>query len=222
MKGSLAFDVYGTLVDPLAVAEELAELIGDDAAGFAGLWRTKQLEYLFRRGLGRSYQPFMACTRQALDFTCRATGHELDSKQRGALMGAYLRLPAYEGTGDALAALRASGFDVYAFSNGEPDTLATVLANAGLSDAFRGIVSVHETRSFKPDPSVYAFFLEETGALAGSTWLVSANAFDVIGAIEAGWKAIWVQRSPSQVFDPWGIEPTALVHELSELQIVLD
>ena len=172
MRTALAFDVFGTVIDPMGITERLAKLVGDDAPAFSAAWRTKQVEYLFRRGLGRRYEPFTVCTRQALDFTCLATGHDLDAGQREALMAAYLHLPAYAGTAEALAALRNRGFDLYAFSNGEPDTLSTVLANAGLSGAFRGIVSVHDTRSFKPDPSVYAFFLENTGAVLGRTWLV--------------------------------------------------
>jgi len=222
MRTSLAFDVYGTLIDPLGVTDRLAGFIGDDAAGFSAGWRSKQVEYLFRRGLGRRYEPFTVCTRQSLDYTCRVTGHDLTTEQREALMQAYLRLPAYEGTADALAALQRDHLELYAFSNGEPETLATVLANAGLSGLFKGIVSVHDARSFKPDPSVYAFFLENTGAVLGRTWLVSANPFDVIGALEVGWKTAWLRRDPTMVFDPWGIEPTAVVADLHDLCRVLE
>ena len=74
-----------------------------------------------------------------------------------------------------------------------------------------------DVRSYKPDPSVYAHFLDNTGAMLGAIWLVSGNPFDVIGAIEAGWKAIWVRRNPTAVFDPWGIEPDGIVTSLDEL-----
>ncbi len=217
MKDTLAVDVYGTLIDPLGIADTLRTQVGEQAGEFAARWRAKQLEYLFRRGLGRKYQPFSVCTRQALDYTCLDTGHDLGPQQRAALLEQYLRLPAFAGTQQALAELQSAGCELYAFSNGEPDTLATVLGNAGIAGLFRGIVSVHETQSFKPDPSVYTYFLENTGALPGRTWLVSANPFDVIGALEVGWKAAWVRRDPAAVFDPWGIEPTAVVDELAGL-----
>ena len=54
MRPAIAFDVYGTLVDPLAIADHLELLVGDRAGRFAELWRTKQLEYSFRRGLMRA------------------------------------------------------------------------------------------------------------------------------------------------------------------------
>jgi 2-haloacid dehalogenase len=31
-------------------------------------------------------------------------------------------------------------------------------------------------------------------------------------------KAAWVKRSDEALFDPWGIEPTAMVHTLAGLQ----
>ena len=218
---TLAFDVYGTLIDPMGVANDLREYIGDDAMVFAANWRVKQLEYLFRRGLGRKYRPFSVCTREALDYTCLQTGHDLAPETRSALMARYLALPAFSEARDALETLSASGWRCFAFSNGEPDDLETLLDNASLRDLLDGIISVHEVQSYKPDPSVYAHFLENTGALLGQTWLVSGNPFDVLGSMEVGWKAAWVRRDPSALFDPWGVEPTAVVSGLDELPAVL-
>jgi 2-haloacid dehalogenase len=38
----------------------------------------------------------------------------------------------------------------------------------------------------------------------------------VIGAKSAGLRAVWVRRNPDEVFDPWGIEPDAVVTDLTE------
>ena len=46
---TIAFDVYGTLVNPLAIANPLRSRVGDLAGRFAELWRMKQLEYSLRR-----------------------------------------------------------------------------------------------------------------------------------------------------------------------------
>lgn len=79
------------------------------------------------------------------------------------------------------------------------------------------MVSVHDVHSFKPDPAVYWHFLGIAGTEANSAWLVSGNPFDVIGAVSAGMKAVWVRRSPEAVFDPLGMEPTLTVEGLHEL-----
>ena len=62
---TLAFDVYGTLVDTAGVARALSAWV-DDANAFALRWREKHLEYAFRRGLMRRYRPFDGCARDAL------------------------------------------------------------------------------------------------------------------------------------------------------------
>ncbi len=49
---ALAFDIYGTLIDPHGVVDELAQHVG--AQNF-DIWRDKQLEYTFRCGLMDRY-----------------------------------------------------------------------------------------------------------------------------------------------------------------------
>ncbi len=74
---------------------------------------------------------------------------------------------------------------------------------------------------FKPNPIVYQYFNTSTNSKKENSWLISENAFDVMGAISYGMKAVWVQRSAKTIFDPWGIEPTAIISSLGELNAVL-
>jgi 2-haloacid dehalogenase len=217
MRLTLAFDVYGTLIDPLGITARLRDLVGDAAPVFAQLWRDKQIEYLYRRALMRQYVDFPTCTRQALAFADAQLATGLSSTACDTLMGQYLELPAYPDALPALKSLKSEGHDLYAFSNGHPDDLAVLLENAGLAAHLDGIVSVHAARSFKPDPAVYAHFLASTGADTDSVWLVSGNPFDVLGAQSTGWSAAWVRRDPRAVFDPWGSEPTAIIANLESL-----
>jgi len=221
MPVTIAFDVYGTLIDPLGISSELSRLIGKSGPVFASAWRDKQIEYLFRRGLGRDYVSFASCTRQALDHTCQSTGNNLAAGHREALMACYSDLPAYPGAAFALAQLKEAGFSNYAFSNGDPDHLATLFRNAGLESLVDGVVSVQSVRSFKPDPAVYAHFCAVAESKPEDTWLISGNPFDVIGALNCGWRTAWVRRNPAQIFDPWDCEPTVIVDDLSELLVVI-
>ena len=70
MQVTLAFDVYGTLIDTHGVVSSLQVLIGKKATNFSQTWREKQLEYSFRRGLMQNYETFSVCTSNALDYTC--------------------------------------------------------------------------------------------------------------------------------------------------------
>ena len=217
MNTTLAFDVYGTLIDPFGISQRLQSIAGDKTPAFAQTWRDKQIEYLFRRGLGRDYRPFSICTSQALDYTSLQLQVELPADDKEELLAQYRELPAYVEVADVLRQLKEAGCRNFAFSNGEPDDLAYLLAHANLDSALDGIVSVHDVQSFKPDPAVYEHFLKQTGATRQETWLVSGNPFDVIGASTAGWRTTWVKRNPDAVFDPWEIEPDAIVTDTSEL-----
>jgi 2-haloacid dehalogenase len=213
----LAFDVYGTLIDTHGVVIKLQEYVGDTAEKFSRVWREKQLEYSVRRGLMRSYENFGVCTSQALDYTnaCLDTG--LAADQKTALLAAYRSLPAFDDVQESLVDLMADGHSLYAFSNGTADAVETLLSAAAIRDLFDGVVSVDDCRTFKPNPDVYEHLLKTTASVAGETWLISSNPFDVIGAVSSGLRGAWVRRSAGSIFDPWGIEPTVTIPGLHEL-----
>ena len=217
MSTTLAFDVYGTLIDTHGVLSKLEKIIGAKAKEFSNTWREKQLEYSFRRGLMQNYENFAVCTRQALDYTCKYYKVSLTKVQKQELLDAYRELPAFEDVEDGLVRLKGANFRLYAFSNGSADAVETLLVTAGIRHFFLGVVSTDDLKSFKPNPAVYSHFLRKSESSGSNAWLISSNPFDVIGAISAGMKAAWVQRSKESLFDPWEIKPTITVKSLLEL-----
>ncbi len=214
---TLGFDVYGTLIDTHGVVAQLQEMIGNTAQKFSSTWREKQLEYSFRRGLMQNYQTFAICTSQALDFTCDSLKISLTQKQKQILLDCYKTLPAFDDVTEGLTKLQATDIRTYAFSNGTAVAIETLLVSAGIRDLFQGVVSVDDLKSFKPNPAVYSHFLRKSEATGKDAWLVSGNPFDVIGAMSAGMKGVWLKRSEDMIFDPWGIEPTITVNDLRML-----
>src|SRR5450631_1700790 len=93
---TLAFDVYGTLIDTHGVIIALEKHLGTNAPCFSSTWREKQLEYSFRRGLMQNYENFAVCTRNALDYTSLYFKVPLSQKDKEDLMGAYKILPAFD------------------------------------------------------------------------------------------------------------------------------
>jgi 2-haloacid dehalogenase len=214
---TIAFDVYGTLVNPLAMANPLKSQVGALAGGFAELWRMKQLEYSFRRALMRSYQPFSVCTRQALLYTERALGVVLAEDSRADLLHQYRTLPAFPEVAAGLASLKTAGHSLAAFSNGETEIVRSLLEKAKLLSLLDDIVSADEMKTFKPDPALYAHAVKRLTYGDGPFWLVSSNPFDIIGAKTAGLHAAWVRRSAGAIFDPWEVEPDRVVPGLDQL-----
>jgi len=214
---TLAFDVYGTLIDTHGVVAELKTLVGEQAVSFSHTWRDKQLEYSFRRGLMQNYDTFAVCTRQALDYTCAFYNADLTPEQKENLLSIYRVLPAFEDVKEGLQRLKSKGFRLFAFSNGAVDALEQLMAAAGIRELLLDLVSVDPLRSFKPNPAVYAHFLRQSHSTGEDAWMISSNPFDVIGAISTGMKAAWVKRTENAIFDPWGVEPTITVSNLIEL-----
>ncbi|TNF01468.1 MAG: haloacid dehalogenase type II [Gammaproteobacteria bacterium] len=214
---TLAFDVYGTLIDTHGILDQLQGMVGDDARRFSQDWRNKQLEYSFRRGLMQNYEDFSVCTSQALDYTCGLYEEPLSDMQKSELLLNYRSLPAFDDVTEALNRLVEVDCRLFAFSNGTEETVTGLLESAGIRDFFLGVVSVDDLKTFKPNPAAYAHFLRQSGAQGHSAWLVSSNPFDVIGAISAGMSSVWVRRTKEALFDTWGIQPTLTVESLTEL-----
>ncbi len=218
---ALAFDIYGTLIDPHGVVGELKKHLGEQAAEFSRIWREKQLEYTWRRGLMQRYRDFGVCTRQALDYTDELLATGLDGEVKQSLMAAYRELPAFADVPASLEALKNADRKLFPFSNGTADMVQAVLSHAGIDSFFEDIISVDALKTFKPDPEVYRHVVRIADRPAENCWLVSSNAFDVIGAVSAGMKAAWLQRSDAVVFDPWEIEPTCIIRSLDELPSIV-
>jgi 2-haloacid dehalogenase len=214
---AIGFDVYGTLVDPLCMENQLRTLFGDRGYPMAALWRQKQLEYTFRRAAMRRYENFDICTRRALWFVLETFKEELSDAAEHQLLADYLNLPTFPDVEPALEALQTSGAKLVAFSNGVESSLRKLLANAGLQRYLPKVISVDDVQSFKPNPDVYQYLVKWFGRTPEDTWLVSCNPFDVIGAKAAGLRAAWVKRDPEAVFDPWEFEPDIMVSDLNEL-----
>lgn len=213
----IGFDVYGTLVDPLGMDAPLREHVGDLAERFAATWRERQIDWTFRRTLMGRYVDFDVVTRDAFRIASAMLGVDLRTAEAG-LLDVYRRLPAFADAAEGLSRLAEGGHRLVAFSNGVGATLRGLLGHARLMPPLADVVSVDEVRSYKPSPGVYQHLVARGGQGAEQTWLVSANAWDVLGAKSAGLRAAWVRRSARMHWDGGGIgDPDVIVASLGEL-----
>jgi 2-haloacid dehalogenase len=221
MPAALAFDVYGTLVDPIRVWTRLERYAPDRALQIAELWRQKQLEDSFRLMAMEQYQDFEWITARALEYALAATGTALAAEQIADLLAQYDDLEPFPDVRAGLEELGALGPRMAVFSNGSPRMLAAVLASSGLAPQFEQVVSVHDVRAFKPSPRVYRHLLSALSLSAARVLLVSSNPFDVIGARAVGIQAAWVNRAGAP-FDTIAEPPRLIVKSLGELASALE
>ncbi|MGZ3625385.1 MAG: haloacid dehalogenase type II [Ktedonobacteraceae bacterium] len=179
---ALAFDMYGTLVDPIRIWKQLEYHIPGDAQRIAEIWRQKQLEFTFRLTAMERYEDFEQVTRKALDYALSATGHTLDTQQKNSLIAQYNDLECFADVQPGLKRLKDAGYTMVVFSNGSPSMLTGIMNASHLTPYFRGFVTVDEVKVFKPSPIVYRHVANCLGRSIDEVRLISSNPFDVIGA----------------------------------------
>lgn len=217
----LAFDLYGTLVDPIAVSGELGQVLGDSGGREAArLWRLKQLEYSFRLTAMGHYEDFRWVTSRALDFALASLGVRLPDGRSQRLAGLYDHLRPFPDAVPALRALAGKGYVLAVLSNGSPAMIRNCLDNSGLGEFFGQRISADEVRVFKPSPVVYRHAAKRLSRPVGQVRLVTCNAFDSVGASAAGMRTAWVNRSAAP-FDTIGAQPDLTVPALDRLPAAL-
>jgi 2-haloacid dehalogenase len=218
---ALAFDMYGTLVDPAGISRRLERYLPEQAQRLAEVWRRKQLEYTFRLAAMERYQDFEQITRRALDYALATVGRELAPEQKDDLIERYNDLERFADVEPGLERLKEAGHAMIVFSNGAPHMLEALMDSAELRPYFQGFVSVDEVKTYKPAPETYRHAAWRLGRPIGEVRLVSSNPFDVIGAEAAGMKSAWVDRSDG-LFDTLGPTPEIVVGTLTELADALE
>jgi 2-haloacid dehalogenase len=187
------FDAYGTLFDFASAAAACADVLGDKAAAVTALWRDKQLQYTWLRGLQGRHADFWQVTGDALDFTLETLGIA-DAKVRDRLMSLYRTLDCFPEVPQVLRRLKEAGFVTAILSNGSPSMLADAVAGARLGDLLDHVLSVEEVGVFKPHSSVYRLAVDRLGVPASAISFQSSNAWDAHAASAFGMRVVWCNR----------------------------
>lgn len=215
------FDAYGTLFDVNSAAQSAQDLLGAKWQPLAELWRSKQLQYTWLRGLSGRHADFWQVTGDALDFAL-ATFQIEDAALRERLMSLYLKLSAYPEVADTLKRLKSAGMKLAILSNGTPAMLAAATVNAGIDGLFDAVLSVEEVGVYKPHPSVYGLARERLKVAAENICFLSSNGWDAYSAKAFGFRVLWCKRS-GQVRERIPEAPDGEIKTLAELPgIVLE
>lgn len=187
------FDAYGTLFDVSSVARGAEAELGEQWQSLSDLWRSKQLQYTWLRGLSGQYADFWQVTGDALDFAMATLKLE-DRGLRQKLMSFYLELSTYPEVPDSLRRLKDGGMKLAILSNGAPEMLASAALNAGIADLFDAILSADGVKTYKPHPAVYQMAPKRLHVTAENICFLSANGWDAYSARSFGFQVLWCNR----------------------------
>jgi 2-haloacid dehalogenase len=213
---AIIFDAYGTLFDVYSIGALAERLFPGKGSALAELWRDKQIQYSQLRTLCSTYKPFWEVTQDALVFSCRKLGLDLDLEAQNTMMGQYAKLQPFPENLAVLRQLKATGMKLAILSNGNPEMLAAVVQNAQMEDLFSHVISVETVKKFKTAPEAYQLGTDLLGMPARDIVFVSSNGWDVCGASWYGYKTFWVNRADAPM-EELGVTPHGQGRLLSDL-----
>ncbi len=187
------FDAYGTLFDFAAAAAGCADVLGDKTFAVTSLWRDKQLQYTWLRGLQDRHADFWQVTSDALDFTLETIGIR-DAVLRERLLALYRTLSCFPEVPSVLRQLRDAGFVTAILSNGSPNMLNDAVTGSHIGALIDHVLSVEDVGVFKPHPTVYQLAVDRLGVPPSAIAFMSSNAWDAHAASAFGMRVVWCNR----------------------------
>tara|TARA_B100000700_G_C15013097_1_gene841971 strand:- start:380 stop:1042 length:663 start_codon:yes stop_codon:yes gene_type:complete len=211
---AIIFDAYGTLFDVNSAAERCKDKIGDKWEFFSNYWRTTQLEYTWLRSLMKRHKDFWQITEDSLDKSMKV--FEIEKSLRTELLNLYKKLSTFSEVNEVLNALKKNNYKLAILSNGTPFLLDELVKNNNLNHMFDDIFSIESAGVYKPDSKVYDLPFRKYKIEKDEVAFLSSNTWDVSGAGNYGYNAIWVNRN-NNVFDNLDFKPKYQIKNLLEL-----
>ncbi len=225
---ALTFDLFGTLLDlgsslkphirRMLAAQECAL----SAEAFWDLQRTRQRLEQFQDSLMlQGHGGYLETVRRAYLYTLRRCNLEhvaQDTDQVDAFMAQWQNLQPFPDVLPALAELH-QGYRLVILSNGDPEFLAH-LVTYQVPWPFDDVISVSAVGMFKPHPAVYQYTAHRLGVARQELCMVSANSFDVVGAVACGYTGAYVNRYDLP-YEEMPFRPAIRIPDLTILDRVL-
>ncbi|MCB1247271.1 MAG: haloacid dehalogenase type II [Acidimicrobiia bacterium] len=208
----IVFDVNGTLLDLTVVHrwfDERSSETGTGSRWFAELVRLSLLSSITNR-----YRPFPDL---ALDAYSTILGHADGARETVELLAS---LPVHADVPRILDRLEGDGHRLVALTNSPLGMARAQLAVGGIADRFETVLSVDMVQRFKPDPLVYRTAAARLAVPIPSMTMVAAHDWDVAGAVAAGSRGIYVNRSGERYPDSFP-RPDAVIERMDDLPDVL-
>src|SRR5918996_6112445 len=195
----LVFDVNETLLDLAALDAPFERVFGE--AGVRREWFQQLLQSALVSTIVGPYADFGAVGRAALSMVAERHGRQVGDAEVNEILGTVRHLPAHPEVGEALERLQRDGYRLATLTNSTVSVAEAQLTNAGLAEHFERILSADGARRLKPAAEAYRYAAAELGTDVSRLRLVAAHAWDVAGALRAGYRAAFVRR-PGMVLDP--------------------
>ncbi len=107
-------------------------------------------------------------------------------------------------------------YSLYILTNGFSDVQNLKLKNSNLSGYFKQVFISEEIGFHKPDPQLFEYVMEKTGAKKEECLMVGDDEnCDILGAIHSGWKAIRIDHEENKSL------PYPCIQNLAQLKDII-
>jgi 2-haloacid dehalogenase len=210
----LAFDVNETLLSLAPIKARFEETFGVGAP--VGEWFSRMLHGSLVANHVGDYRSFAEIGIESLLTVASKRGLAMGGEEAGSIVSAMRSLPPHPEVHDALERLFDADFVMVALTNGSTSAANDQIENAGLLPFLRRVVSVEEVGRFKPAPEPYQHAADVMGVDVADMMLVAAHDWDCAGAVAAGARSAFVQRS-GVVWSLPGERPELVVDDIAGL-----
>lgn len=189
----LVFDVNETLLDITPLEPLFADWFDDPGAMRS--WFAQIVLYSQSLTLAGRYLPFGSVAGDILDMMAQIEGRALPEGASSALKAAMAHLPAHSDVGEGLTRLQEQGFRLVTLTNGDAETQAKQLFNAGIAGCFQAQFSVDAVKQFKPAPATYRHVAAEMQVDISRLAMIACHPWDLLGAAGVGMRPVFIKRS---------------------------
>jgi 2-haloacid dehalogenase len=212
MSRILVFDVNETLLNVRFLEPLFEQIFGDTSA--LKEWFGLLLLHSEVATIAGPYFDFGTIAKAALQMTASARRVSLSSAQEDEILGGMSSLPPHPEVPAALQMLKEFGLRLVTLTNSSTRVVETQMANSGLALYFERNFSVDELCRFKPAPEAYRMVASGLGVKTKELRLVAAHAWDIVGAMQAGCAAAFIER-PGKVLFPLVAPPDIIGPDLT-------
>lgn len=195
----IVFDVNETLVNVRILEPQFEQVFGDKSA--LKEWFGLLLLHSEVATIAGPYFDFGTLARAALQMTASARRVGLSTGQEDEILAGMSSLPPHPEVAPALQKLKDAGLRLVTLTNNSASVVEAQMKASGLAPYFERCFSVDEIRRFKPAPEAYRMVSGSLGVETKDMRLVAAHAWDIVGAMQAGCAAAFIER-PGKVLFP--------------------
>lgn len=211
---TILFDINETVLNLASLKPKFNAVFGDES--YTATWFSMLLHSSTVCLVTGVKTDFASLAKIALDALAAKQKLLLSEKEGNDILATFANLAPHEDIQAALTKLRKAGFRLVALSNSSQALLTTQILNAGLTSYFDHLISVEAAGTFKPSANAYTFASKQLETTVDKLRLVAAHDWDTHGALSAGLKAAYIDRTGAP-YHPLFLKPDVIGSTMDEI-----